>query len=286
MLEVCNLTKRYGAKFAIKDLTFSAAENEIVGIVGHNGSGKSTTMNIITGFITQTSGYVKVDGVDTLKSAKLARSKIGYLPEIPALYYDFTVEEQLRFSAKLRKIENPDYSVEEACRKTDILGIRGRLIRNLSKGYKQRVGLAQAFIGNPPLIILDEPSNGLDPQQVSEMRDIIKDESKSHTIVLSSHILNEVELLCDHIVVLNKGTITADGKISYLKEKYMEPDLYDIRLKGLVDSKSTLELKNALEKIGYSISNIDHTLPSLESVFLKINSDNPSGNGDKNESRL
>lgn len=278
MLKVTGLTKKYGNAFAIRDVSFSAEAGEIVGLVGHNGCGKSTTMNIITGYITPTAGTVEIDGVDCLKNMRLAQSKIGYLPETPPLYPDLTVEEQLTFAAGLKRIKDPKGAIISACEKADVLGARGRLIANLSKGYRQRVGLAQAFLGDPPIVILDEPSNGLDPRQIAEIRGIIRKESRKRTILISSHILQEMELLCDRLVILSRGTVCASGTLQELIHRYSIPGAYKLSLGGVTDREA---LRRIVENAGCQVTCLEEEAPSLESVFLKLTGDT----GDQKEAR-
>ena len=270
MLKVCGLTKQYGNTYAIRDVSFTAKDGEIVGLVGHNGCGKSTTMNIITGYIAPTSGSVFIDDVDCIQDPRFAREKIGYLPETPPLYPDLTVNEQLSFAAGLRGIKDSESAISSACEKADVSAVRRRLIRNLSKGYRQRVGLAQALLGDPAIIILDEPSNGLDPQQISEMRNIIRSESTSRTILLSSHVLSEVELLCDRLVILSNGTVSANGTIDELKHMCKASDSFEIDIKGTADPEL---LRSQIEASGWQVNGIREATPSLESVFMRLTSD-------------
>lgn len=211
MIEVENLVKRYGKNVAVDDLSFKVEKGIIYGFLGPNGAGKSTTMNIMTGYLAATEGTVRIDGHDIMKEPEEAKKCIGYLPELPPLYQDMTVEEYLQFAAELKKIPKPEKKaqIEEAMKMTMIEDVEKRLIRNLSKGYKQRVGLAQAILGNPEVIILDEPTVGLDPKQIIEIRDLIKTLGKKHTIILSSHILSEVSAICDQIMIISKGKLVA-----------------------------------------------------------------------------
>lgn len=211
MIEVENLVKRYGSHLAIDHLTFQVEPGKIYGFLGPNGAGKSTTMNIITGYIAATEGSVKINGHDILKDTKEAKKCIGYLPEIPPLYQDMTVREYLIFAAALKKISKKEFKeqINEIMELTMISDIQNRLIKNLSKGYKQRVGLAQAVLGYPDVIILDEPTVGLDPKQIIEIRDLIKKLGEKHTVILSSHILSEVQAICDEIMILSKGRLVA-----------------------------------------------------------------------------
>lgn len=213
MLDIQSITKYYGSTMAIEDISFSVKKGEVVGLLGHNGSGKSTTMGIISGCLCTSSGQVLIDGIDIVQHPSEAKRKIGYLPEIPPVYPDMTVQEQLMFASRLRSIPKSECqkAVEDACRKLNIMGVRHRLIENLSKGYRQRVGFAQALLGNPPLIILDEPTVGLDPRQIMELRDVISEFGKEHTVILSSHILSEITALCSRIIVLSNGRLVADA---------------------------------------------------------------------------
>ena len=232
MLEVNGLTKAYGRSMAIENICFRADAGEVVGIVGHNGCGKSTTMNIITGYLTATSGSVTVDGEDHVRCAQSVRRKIGYLPETPPLYPDMTVEEQLTFACGLKGIKGRREAIDEACRKADVSGVKRRLIRNLSKGYRQRIGLAQAMLGNPRLLILDEPTSGLDPQQISEMREIIAQEARDKTVLMSSHVLSEISAMCTRVVVLSNGHLVADDTPKKLQQRLSRDGLYEIELQG------------------------------------------------------
>lgn len=211
MVEVKNLVKRYGDKLAVNNVSFTVNEGEILGFLGPNGAGKSTTMNIITGYLSSTSGTVTIDGCEILDDPKGAKSKIGYLPEMPPLYQDMTVKRYLEFVYDLKKVTLPKQEhLAEVAKVTKITDVYDRIIKNLSKGYRQRVGLAQALIGNPPVIILDEPSVGLDPKQIIEMRNLIRGLGKKHTVILSSHVLSEIQAVCDRIVVINNGQLVAD----------------------------------------------------------------------------
>lgn len=213
MVEVRNLRKNYGDVAAVKDISFTAEKGEILGFLGPNGAGKTTTMNIITGYLSATSGTVTIDGFDILDNPMEARSRIGYLPELPPLYLDMTVEKYLQFIYELKKVKLPKAEhLKEVMELVKIYDIKDRVIRNLSKGYKQRVGFAQALVGNPPVLILDEPTVGLDPRQIIEMRSIIKSLGKKHTVIFSSHVLSEVSAICDRVVVISNGVITADAK--------------------------------------------------------------------------
>ena len=223
MIEVENLTKKYGSHVAVDNLSFRVERGMIYGFLGPNGAGKSTTMNMMTGYIAATSGTVKINGYDILKNPEQAKKSIGYLPELPPVYPDMTVYEYLRFVDELKKVKKNERQVqiEDVMKQTQIEDVKGRLIKNLSKGYKQRVGLAQAIIGYPEVIILDEPTVGLDPKQIIEIRELIRELAKKHTIILSSHILSEVSAVCDHIMIISKGKLVAsdtpEGLMTLLK---------------------------------------------------------------------
>ena len=219
MVEVKNLVKRYGDKLAVDDVSFTVDSGEILGFLGPNGAGKTTTMNIITGYLSSTSGTVTIDGCEILEDPTGAKSKIGYLPEIPPLYPDMIVRKYLEFMFDLKKVTLPKKEhIEEVCKVARITDVAGRLIKNLSKGYKQRVGLAQALLGNPPVLILDEHNVGMDPKQIIEMRTLIKGLGKKHTVILSSHVLPEVQATCDRVIVINQGKLVADSATSALSD--------------------------------------------------------------------
>lgn len=211
MIEINNLVKKYGDHVAVDDLSLTVEPGKIYGFLGPNGAGKSTTMNIITGYLGATSGEVKINGHDIFKEPEEAKKCIGYLPEIPPLYVDMTVHEYLDFVAELKKLEKSlrKRYVEEAMETTGITDVANRMIRNLSKGYRQRVGFAQAILGYPEIIILDEPTVGLDPKQIIEIRELIKKLGEKHTVILSSHILTEISAVCDHVFIISKGKLVA-----------------------------------------------------------------------------
>lgn len=211
MIEVKNLVKKYGNHTAVDHLSFTVEKGQIYGFLGPNGAGKSTTMNIMTGYLGATEGEVLINGHDILKEPEIAKKSIGYLPELPPLYVDMTVREYLLFSAELKKIKKADRpeAVSRAMELTKLEDVQNRLIKNLSKGYKQRVGLAQAVMGFPEIIILDEPTVGLDPKQIIEIRELIRDLAKEHTVILSSHILAEIQEVCDYIMIISKGKLAA-----------------------------------------------------------------------------
>ena len=220
MIQVEHISKRYGDHVAVEDLSFTVEKGQIYGFLGPNGAGKSTTMNIMTGYIAAGSGSVRINGFDILTEPEKAKKCIGYLPEIPPLYTDMTVYEYLMFVAELKKVPKKERvsHVEEIIGRTQLEEVEGRLIRNLSKGFKQRTGLAQALIGYPEVLILDEPMVGLDPKQILEMRDLIRELSSEHTILLSSHILSEVSAVCDHIMIISRGKLAASGSPEQLQE--------------------------------------------------------------------
>ena len=221
MIEISHLTKKYGTHVAVDDLNLTIEPGRIYGFLGPNGAGKSTTMNMITGYLGATEGTIKINGFDILAQPEDAKKCIGYLPELPPLYMDMTVEEYLLFAAELKKIpkEKRKLYVEDAMATTKITDMRGRLIKNLSKGYRQRVGLAQAVLGYPEVIILDEPTVGLDPKQIIEIRDLIQSLGKKHTVILSSHILSEVRAVCDYIFIISHGKLVASEETEELVER-------------------------------------------------------------------
>lgn len=243
MIEVKNLSKRYGKSYALKDISFRIKEGEIVGFLGPNGAGKSTTMNIITGYISSSNGSVSVAGFDILEEPNEVKSRIGYLPEQPPLYIDMTVAEYLGFMYDLKKVKLPKKAhIHEICGLVKIQDVYGRLIRNLSKGYRQRVGIAQALLGNPSVLILDEPTVGLDPKQIIEIRNLISHLGKSHTVILSSHILSEIQVTCERIIIIQKGQIVADGTPDEIAAKVSTEHKLIVRIEGPKDQvQKTLE---------------------------------------------
>lgn len=234
MIEIQNISKRYGNKYAVKDATFTIKKGEILGFLGRNGAGKSTTMNIVTGYISATSGRVLLDGHDILEEPREVKRCIGYLPEMPPLYMDMTVDEYLRFVCAIKDVKKSYVKthlddITELIRITDV---RKRLIKNLSKGYKQRVGMAQALIGNPEVVIMDEPTVGLDPKQIIEIRKLIKELGEDHTVVLSSHILHEVADVCERVVIINQGTIVAQDTLENLTRNISDTSRFRLRVAG------------------------------------------------------
>lgn len=219
MIEVTHLSKKYGSNLAVDDVSFKIEKGEIIGFLGPNGAGKSTIMNILTGYLSLTQGKVTIDGFDILEHPNQAKKRIGYLPEIPPLYTDMTVKEYLNFIYDLKKAKFPKKPhIEEIMRLVKIDTHQNRLIKNLSKGYRQRVGIAQALIGNPDVLILDEPTVGLDPKQIIEIRNLIAKLGKNHTIILSSHILSEIQAVCERVIIINKGKLVADNTPSELSK--------------------------------------------------------------------
>lgn len=218
MIEVSHLTKQYGNHLAVDDVSFTVADGQICGLLGPNGAGKSTIMNILTGYLSATSGQVTVAGHPLPEEADAAKACVGYLPEQPPLYPEMTVQEYLTFAAELKGVKKADRKEQvcRAARRTGLEAVLPRLIRSLSKGYKQRVGIAQALLGSPRLIILDEPMVGLDPAQVIEIRKLIRELGRAHTVILSSHILSEVQAVCQQILILSKGHLAAAGSLEEL----------------------------------------------------------------------
>lgn len=234
LIEVKQLVKKYGDHLAVDHLDFQMEAGKIYGFLGPNGAGKSTTMNIMTGYLGATSGEVIVDGHDILKEPEEAKKHIGYLPEIPPLYTDMTVMEYLKFAAELKGIpkEQREDALEEAMQLTKLSEVGHRLIKNLSKGYRQRVGFAQAILGFPDIIILDEPTVGLDPKQIIEIRDLIKELGKNHTVILSSHILSEISAVCDHIFIISKGKLVAGDSTENLMKQMSGAQEIELLIKG------------------------------------------------------
>ena len=252
MIEVTNLVKDYGNHHAVKGISFTVGEGQIVGLLGPNGAGKSTTMNIMTGYISSTSGTVKIGGYDILEQPLQAKKRIGYLPAIPPLYEEMTVEEYLDFVCSLkgiRKKKDRKENIDEVSEAVKISDVKGRPIRNLSKGYKQRVGLAQALIGNPPLLILDEPTVGLDPNQIIEIRALIKKLGEKHTIILSSHILSEVNAICDYVLIIDQGKLVAEDTPEHLSEHFADKNRILLSVKGERE-----QIEEALEASEYIAS--------------------------------
>lgn len=307
MIEIQNLTKRYGQIKAVNNLNFTVEKGEILGFLGPNGAGKTTTMNIITGFLPSSEGSVKVCGYDIMESPKEVKKRIGYLPEQPPVYMDMTVKDYLSFTADLKMVDkkNKRSQISDIMELVKIGDHSNRLIKNLSKGYKQRVGLAQALVGSPEVLVLDEPTVGLDPKQIIEIRKLIKALGKEHTIILSSHILPEVSAVCERVVIINKGEIAAidtpdnlskgfgtaskllvtiagpkNSVLNTIKEiygvKYVEPGVDKEKdvLSYVVESDKEIDIRKplffAMAKLGYPIIELRSMDMTLEDIFLQI----------------
>ena len=250
MIEVSHLSKKYGTHPAIEDLSFTVGDGQIFGLLGPNGAGKSTIMNILTGYLAPTSGEVKVAGFSLPEQTQQAKACVGYLPEQPPLYPEMTVQEYLDFAAELKGIKKKadrKEQVRKAARRTGLEEVLPRLIRSLSKGYRQRVGIAQALLGSPKLIILDEPTVGLDPAQVIEIRKLIRELGKAHTVILSSHILSEVQAVCSQVLILSKGRLVAEGTPEQLGETLASGSC--LRATALGDSQTILAAVRAVPGI-------------------------------------
>ena len=233
MIEVKNLSKKYGTYVAVTDVSFTVNDGEILGFLGPNGAGKSTIMNILTGYLSPTAGNAIIDGYDILENPNEAKKRIGYLPELPPLYLDMTVKEYLSFIYDLKKVTFPKGPhIKEICKLVKIENVYNRLIKNLSKGYRQRVGIAQALIGNPDVLILDEPTVGLDPKQILEIRSLISELGKNHTVIVSSHILSEIQAVCKRVIVINKGKLIADDTPNNLSKALSEDHSLTVRIAG------------------------------------------------------
>ena len=249
MLTLSNVTKRYGSKLAVDDISFHISKGQIVGFLGVNGAGKTTTMNIITGYISASQGSVEVDGYDIMTEPNQAKSLIGYLPEQPPLYPDFTVDESLKFIYALKKVKlDRKKHLDEVCEQTHIQDVRRRLTRNLSKGYKQRLGLALSLIGDPPILILDEPTIGLDPVQIIEIRNLIKELSGTHTVLLSSHILQEIQAVANRIILIHHGSLIADDTAENLIRRIKNPN-HTIQFQLTGDKEKNLQLLRSVKGV-------------------------------------
>jgi len=306
MIKVTGLSKRYGTYLAVKDVSFEIKKGEIIGFLGPNGAGKSTIMNILTGYLSMTRGKVLIDGFDVVEKPEEAKRRIGYLPEFPPLYMDMKVREYLNFIYDLKKVKFPKKPhIDEILKLVKIDHVQNRLIKNLSKGYRQRVGFAQALVGNPDILILDEPTVGLDPKQIIEIRNLVKLLGEEHTIILSSHILPEIQQICSRVVVINEGTVVADEPIQTLAEavegprrlvakicgpeaevlKVLRalPALKSVDVIGSVDSDSISYLLESDERIdarkplfaalsakGYPLIGLEGVEMSLEDVFVRL----------------
>ncbi len=250
MIEVDQLCKNYGERKAIDKLTFKIAQGEVVGFLGPNGAGKSTTMKIITGFMAPSSGIAKICGYDVFENPLEVKKRIGYLPEIPPLYVDMKVTEYLTFVAKLKQVESSKIKslVERALAKTQLVDVKHRLIQNLSKGFKQRVGIAQALVSDPEVLVLDEPTVGLDPKQVAEIRDLIKELRGDYTIILSTHILPEVQATCSKVIIIHQGVIVAQDTIDQLEKLNKGSVLVTVKTRKSSDLTTQLKsLQGVLE---------------------------------------
>ena len=252
MIEIKNLTKRYGEHAAVSDLSITIESGQVYGFLGPNGAGKSTTMNIMTGCLAATSGQVLIDGFDIYKDSAEAKARIGYLPEQPPLYTDMTPLEYLRFVGEAKGLRRGELAdqVAIAMDRTQIAPMKDRLIRNLSKGYRQRVGIAQALLGNPDVIILDEPMVGLDPAQILEMRSLIRELGQTHTVILSSHILSEISAVCDRIMIISAGRLMASGTPEELAEMMTASDTLQLEVRGSADAvRSALSCVEGIERL-------------------------------------
>ncbi len=251
MIEISHLYKKYGKRTVLNDISFTVKKGEILGFLGPNGAGKTTTMSIITGYLSYTDGSVKIAGMEVLDNPLEVKKKIGYLPEIPPVYLDMTVLEYLKFVYDLKKVNlDFDTHLTDVMNKVGILDVRGRLIKHLSKGYRQRVGFASALVGDPEILILDEPTVGLDPKQIIEIRNVIKALGKSKTIIISSHILQEISAICDRVVIINKGKIVAEDSPENLSQLHTTKQQLTIRIAGERQTiKSVLENVQGVRKI-------------------------------------
>ena len=306
MVEVKHLTKCYGDIKAVDDISFTVETGEVLGFLGPNGAGKSTTMNMITGYISSTSGTVTIDGSEILDNPKETKKKIGYLPEIPPLYVDMTVRKYLEFMFDLKKVKLPKKEhIDEVMRLVRISEQSERIIKNLSKGYRQRVGFAQALLGNPPVLILDEPTVGLDPKQIIEIRKLIKSLGKKHTVIFSSHVLSEISATCDRIIVISNGKIVADAKTEELSTAVSGEEKLSLEIEGasadiisaikkipavirankvktmrdntakyMVEYEKGVDIRrdvfSAMSRIGCPILNMQSGNETLEDMFLKL----------------
>lgn len=283
MIEVSNLVKRYGNHTAVDHLSFKIEKGKIYGFLGPNGAGKSTTMNMITGYIASTEGKIVIDGHDILDEPEKAKKCIGYLPEQPPLYFDMTVLEYLKFAADLKKIpkEKKEPMIEDIMELVKIDDMKNRLIKNLSKGYRQRVGLAQAILGYPEVIILDEPTVGLDPKQIIEIRTLIKNLKKRHTVILSSHILSEVSAICDYVLIISHGKLVASDTPDNLSKLAMGSNNLTMLIKGTkTDIRSGFDDLEGIKELGFELDSeqnawkvkvsVDHAEDIREKIFYKM----------------
>lgn len=271
MIEINNLVKRYGDKNAVKGISFTVNDGEVLGFLGPNGAGKTTTMNIITGYLSSTSGTVKVNGHDILEEPELAKKAIGYLPENPPLYNDMTVKEYLNFICDLKAVEKEKRKnmLDNIVAMVKISDVYDRLIGNLSKGYKQRVGIAQALVGNPSILILDEPTVGLDPNQIIEIRRLIKSLSKNHSIIISSHILSEIQEIADRVVIINHGKIAAVDTISDLSKRLSGQSKILLTFRGPI--KETITKIRTVRGIASAVSRVADSKYSQIEITIAAN---------------
>lgn len=278
MIEVKELVKRYSGNIAVDHLNFHVEKGQIYGFLGPNGAGKSTTMNMMTGYLAPTEGQIRINGHDVAEEPMEARKSIGYLPEIPPLYPDMTVLEYLRFAAELKRIPKQERGseVERVMGETRIKDMENRLIRHLSKGYKQRVGLAQALLGDPEVLILDEPMVGLDPKQIIEIRELIRSLGKKHTVILSSHILSEITSVCDHVLIISRGKLVASDTPENLSRYMKESDALELTVRG---SRAACEEAMELLKQVKGLE-VKTTTASLEDVFLELTDEENNGNSE------
>ncbi len=276
MIEINNLVKRYGDIKAVNGISFTVNDGEVLGFLGPNGAGKSTTMNIITGYLSSTSGSVKVNGHDILEEPDLAKKCIGYLPEMPPLYFDMTVLEYLNFICDLKKVPKNERKEQLASilSMVKIVDMADRLIGNLSKGYKQRVGIAQALVGNPDILILDEPTVGLDPNQILEIRKLIRKLAQKHTVILSSHILSEVQAVCDRVVIINKGKVAAIDTITDLSTKLSGSTKLSLSFKG--PEKDVVNNLRSIPGVTNVVSVVSNADTSIHQVEITAQSDSKS----------
>ena len=273
VIEVSGLTKRYGKNTAVDHLSFQVKKGQIYGFLGPNGAGKTTTMNMLTGYLAPTEGQIRIDGHDISEEPVEARRRIGYLPEIPPLYLDMTPLEYLRFAAELKGVakEKRESEVERVMEKTQIQDMQERLIRHLSKGYRQRVGLAQALLGDPEVLILDEPMVGLDPKQIIEIRELIRSLGKKHTVILSSHILSEITSICDHVMIISHGKLAASDTPENLSHYMKNSDVCELKIRG--SREACDQARELLKRVkGMEIT---ASAASLEDVFLELTSSEP-----------
>ncbi len=321
MIKVEHLVKKYGERYAVNDISFEVRKGEIVGFLGPNGAGKTTTLNILTGYLSSTSGKAMVDGLDILEHPMEVKKKIGFLPEQPPLYLDMTVREYLNFIYDLRKCKlNRREHINEIIKVVKLEGTENRMIKNLSKGYRQRTGIAGAIVGNPEVIIFDEPTNGLDPKQIIDIRNLIKELGKDHTVILSTHILSEVKSICDRILIINDGKIVADQITGAINKNYHGNRRISVRIDGpsakvlpeikkipgvvyarvgaeyadgsasyLLESKEENDIRKQLffmlAKNSWPILALEFPGANLEDVFISVVDDNEKLENVKNEKK-